>query len=167
MSEDDKDLEPKVVIPPEIQKQMDANPELAKAMKDMMAEMKNAMQAVKDGRYATFEDAIEAIIGQRPQQIIPRYEPKYGYYLTTAPAKNHPGKLVAILSDGSPQKGHADACILIADVVDDEEAAKRWGERMKIEEPWMDEGPEEEDDAEDEDEDEEGEFEGEDEDSSH
>ena len=49
--------------------------------------VRNAMQGVSDGRYATFEDAMEAISGTRPREIFegdPDLTPEEEAALTTA-----------------------------------------------------------------------------------
>lgn len=54
---------------PEAQAQIDADPVLAEAMVGLKEAFLNAMQGVEDGRYKTFEDAMEAITGSRPVPI--------------------------------------------------------------------------------------------------
>lgn len=62
-----------VIIAPEAQAQIDAltakDPGLADSIRETLANMHQAAQAVQDGRYATFEDAMEAISGSRPRRI--------------------------------------------------------------------------------------------------
>lgn len=59
----------KLVILPEAQAAMDADPDLAKLVRELNANFHQAMQGVKDGKYVTFEDAMEAITGQRPEKV--------------------------------------------------------------------------------------------------
>lgn len=54
---------------PEVQAQLDADPEMAKAVKEFMAMMHQAHHAVQTGQHKTMEDAVEAISGSRPMPI--------------------------------------------------------------------------------------------------
>ena len=65
--EEDKDIE--VILSDSVQEQMDEDPELAKAMKEMIANFHQAMDSVKRGQHKTFDEAMEAITGQRPVPI--------------------------------------------------------------------------------------------------
>jgi len=47
------------------------DPELAKALWEFQANLHQAWDAVKRGQYASFEDAIEAITGERPERVKP------------------------------------------------------------------------------------------------
>ena len=67
MSKNDEDIE--IVIMPQVQESMDSDPELAKAMKEFLANVHQANEAVKSGRYESFDDAMEAITGNRPELI--------------------------------------------------------------------------------------------------
>lgn len=69
MTAEKKELE--IVLTPEIQAQMDADPELAKHMREFFANMRQADAAVQNGQYKTMEDAMEAIAGNRPVKIDP------------------------------------------------------------------------------------------------
>lgn len=60
----------RVEISPQVRARMADDPELAEAMREMFASIKNAMQGVKDGRYKSFADAMEAITGHRPERIV-------------------------------------------------------------------------------------------------
>lgn len=135
---DDDDKIPQVVIPPDMQAEIDANPELAKAMQGMTEALKNAMQGVKDGRYASFEDAMEALTGQRPEKYFaqPRYPLKHGYCLSGGPDPRGDG-MMAIISDGHPQMD-ADVTILDVKRVKSREEAEIWFKRQTILEPWAD-----------------------------
>lgn len=52
--------EPRVIYSPQVERQIAADPELARAMREVASRMRNALQAVEDGRYATFDEAIAA-----------------------------------------------------------------------------------------------------------
>lgn len=65
-----KNKELEIVIMPDVQAEMDSDPELAEAMRDMFATFRQAEADVKSGKYDTFEDAMEAITGSRPELII-------------------------------------------------------------------------------------------------
>ena len=67
MSGKSKELE--IVILPEAANEIAADPELANAMKDMFAAFHQANAAVQSGQYASFEDAMEAITGSRPEPV--------------------------------------------------------------------------------------------------
>jgi hypothetical protein len=62
-------------------------------------------------------------------------EPRFGYYLTTAPDPKGRG-LMAVISDGTPQLGHDPVTILSVKVVPDVEAARVWFEQAKASRPW-------------------------------
>ena len=51
----------KIEFAPEALAQMAADPELAAAMKDMQARFRQAQQDFHDGKYASFEEAMEAM----------------------------------------------------------------------------------------------------------
>ena len=59
---------------------------------------------------------------------------KHGAYLTYG--KHASGKLLAVISDGSPQHGHEDVTVLTVKLVDSPADAKRWFKEMKRERPW-------------------------------
>lgn len=65
--DEDKDIE--IELSPQVEEAMAADPELAKAMKDMFANFRQATHGVKSGQYKDFGEAMEAITGQRPQRI--------------------------------------------------------------------------------------------------
>lgn len=69
MTDEKKELE--IVLMPEVQAQMDADPELAEAMRKMFAAMHQADEGVQSGRYKNMEEAMEAITGNRPVKIDP------------------------------------------------------------------------------------------------
>lgn len=62
-----KDLD--IVILPDVQAAIDADPELAKAMRELSAAFHQAWHAVETGQHATFDDAMEAITGLRPARV--------------------------------------------------------------------------------------------------
>jgi len=63
----DKDSE--VIYSPEVLEAIEADPELAEVMRRFAADARQAMQFVKDGKYADFDDAMEALTGVRPQLV--------------------------------------------------------------------------------------------------
>lgn len=65
--DDKKEL--KIVISDSVKESMDSDPELAEFMRDFMASMRQADHAVKTGQHNTFDDAIEAITGFRPELV--------------------------------------------------------------------------------------------------
>lgn len=67
MKDSEKELE--IVILSQVQQEMDADPELAKAMREFFANVRQANEAVIAGRYSSFDDAMEAITGRRPELI--------------------------------------------------------------------------------------------------
>lgn len=67
MSKDD--FMPCVEYSPEIMEQMKEDPELSKFMRDFSSMARQAMQAVHDGQYETFDEAMEAITGHKPEQV--------------------------------------------------------------------------------------------------
>lgn len=58
-----------VELSDQVKAEMEADPELAAALREFMANCRQANEAVQSGRHATFEDAIEAITGLRPVKI--------------------------------------------------------------------------------------------------
>jgi hypothetical protein len=46
-----------------------AHPEAEEAIRDFLAKMHQAAESVNSGQYASFEDAIEALTGERPTLI--------------------------------------------------------------------------------------------------
>lgn len=61
-------------------------------------------------------------------------EYRHGLYLTTG--RDDRGRLIAICSDGTPQRGHDPVTILTLEVVDSERDAELWFEAVKILQPW-------------------------------
>lgn len=135
-----KDKIPQVVILPEAQAQIDADPVLKKALAGLNETLLNAMQGTQDGRYKSFDDAIEAMTGERPEQIAPPNPPKHGYFLSTDISPKNPRELMAVISDGHPQHGHTQ--IEICDVEffpigpKAEKQARAWYRRRCRELPW-------------------------------
>lgn len=133
-----EDKIPQVIMPPDMQAELDANPELAKAMQGMKEAMLNAMQGVEDGRYASFEDAMEALTGHRPVKHVFKqcYETKYGYRYAIGPDPSGDGYM-AVISDGDPRQ---DPECIILDVtrVKTREEGEAWANRQIVLEPWVD-----------------------------
>ena len=63
------DDELKVELSDQVKAQMAADPELAEAMREMIANFHQAHAAVKAGQYKTFDEAMEAITGERPVPV--------------------------------------------------------------------------------------------------
>jgi hypothetical protein len=60
----------KVEISPEFLEQLErASPEMKAKAIEMVANLRQAVQSVNEGRYDTVEDALAAITGQRPALI--------------------------------------------------------------------------------------------------
>lgn len=126
---------PQVIWMPEAKESVEKDPALAKAMTGITEVFKNAMQGVQDGRYKSFEDAVEAMSGIRPEKIEAPNPPKYGYYLSTN--KNPKGDgLLAVISDGHPQRGHQDIEICDVEVVKNIKEAKAWYRQRCRDLPW-------------------------------
>ena len=62
-----KELE--IVIADAVAAEMADDPEMAEAMRDLFAAFHQANHAVATGQYASFEDAMEAITGSRPEPV--------------------------------------------------------------------------------------------------
>ena len=60
-----------IVLSENAKRQLAADPELAAACRELFANMRQAHLAVREGRYATFDDAMEAITGERPTPLVP------------------------------------------------------------------------------------------------
>ena len=54
-------------------------------------------------------------------------------YLSVGPDSMRPGKLIAVLSYGSPQIGDTNITVLSVEIVDSQEEAVAWQEKMMIE----------------------------------
>lgn len=65
--QDEKDLE--IVLSDQVKEAMAADPELAKSMKDFSAMVRQAHHGIKTGQYKSFDDAMEALTGSRPEYI--------------------------------------------------------------------------------------------------
>lgn len=61
--------DPDIVLSKQVKDTMAEDPELAAALRELFANMRQAMQSVKEGRYKSLDDAMEAITGQRPTPI--------------------------------------------------------------------------------------------------
>lgn len=64
---------------------------------------------------------------------------RYGLYLTTGMESKPPHRQIAIISDGSPQKGHKKVTILDVEAFPRDaprEVIERWYARMQVERPW-------------------------------
>lgn len=72
MADDDK-KDWKMEILPEFLNDLDQisqdDPQSAAALREMLANMRQAIEGVNAGRYKSFEDGVEAITGQRPTKI--------------------------------------------------------------------------------------------------
>jgi CheY-like chemotaxis protein len=58
-----------IVIADEVAAEMADDPEMAKAMRELFAAFHQAHHAVATGQYASFDDAMEAITGSRPEPV--------------------------------------------------------------------------------------------------
>lgn len=70
----------KIIMAPEVQKDVEADPELAAALRDFSAILRQAMHGVETGQYKSFDDAMEAITGSRPRKVDlddPDFEPDW------------------------------------------------------------------------------------------
>lgn len=65
--DNDKDLE--VVLSDQVKQQMAADPELATAMKSFLEVVHTANEGLQSGKYDSFEDAIFALTGERPEPV--------------------------------------------------------------------------------------------------
>lgn len=69
MTDAKKDLE--IPISDQVRAQMDADAALKAALTELVAIFHQAQQAVDEGRYLTFDDAMFALTGQRPVPVDP------------------------------------------------------------------------------------------------
>lgn len=73
-------IEPKVEYGPEVQAAIAQDPELAEAVRSFAANVRQAMADVASGKYASFDDAIFALTGNRPEPLdlskMPGLKPK-------------------------------------------------------------------------------------------
>jgi hypothetical protein len=134
---------PQVILLPQVQEEADKNPELAKALRGLGEAARNAMQGVSDGRYKSFEDAMEAMTGSRPEPVAPPNPPKHGYFLSVNPNPKGEGYM-AVITDGHPQRGHTQIEILDMDIFKTRLEATKWFKRRCRELPWQEEKLEEE-----------------------
>lgn len=68
-------------------------------------------------------------------------EVKHGLFLTTGEVEPSPGykRILAVISDGSPQHGHEDVTVLTMETfsaITPYAIIQDWFERMKLEQPW-------------------------------
>lgn len=72
MADDDK-KEMKMEFHPEfltdLEKLSRDDPEAASEVRELLANMRQAMEGVKSGKYVTFDEGMETITGQRPQIV--------------------------------------------------------------------------------------------------
>ena len=61
----------KIKISDEVKEQMEKDPELKEVLGEMFANFHQAADGVKRGQYKSFDDAMEAITGQRPKKVDP------------------------------------------------------------------------------------------------
>ncbi|RPH76011.1 hypothetical protein EHM76_00220 [bacterium] len=61
----------KIEMTPEVAEKLAQNPELAEAMRMFSAGFRQALHAVETGQHKTIDDALEAILGCRPEKIDP------------------------------------------------------------------------------------------------
>lgn len=64
-----KNKELEVVYSKQVKAKMAGDPEIAAMVKEMAANFRQAMWAVGEGHYNSFDDAIEAITGSRPRKL--------------------------------------------------------------------------------------------------
>lgn len=64
---------------------------------------------------------------------------RYGLFLTIGMEKKDLRRQIAVISDGSPQKGHKKVTVLTLEAFPNaapREVILEWFERMKVERPW-------------------------------
>lgn len=71
------------------------------------------------------------------KDIPPDWKPRHGYFLTVDKAPDGKGGLLAILTDGTPQKGHDPVTVLSLERVKSIREARRWFDKVMIEKPWV------------------------------
>lgn len=59
----------KIAVTPAVQAEMDADDDMAEAVRVFCAAIRQAHHAVETGQHASFEDAMEAITGNRLERI--------------------------------------------------------------------------------------------------
>lgn len=67
MADEPKELE--IVFSDQVLEAMTNDPEMAALIKDFSAAYRQADHAVKTGQHKSFEDAMEAITGHRPEPV--------------------------------------------------------------------------------------------------
>lgn len=63
--------------------------------------------------------------------------PRWGYYLTYGPNPKKPGTILAVISDGTPQKGHSPVTVCDTGVFETEEQMRQWYKAGLALEPWI------------------------------
>ena len=69
MTDDNSNDDLKIEISEQVRAKLEADPKLKAAAGDLLAAFHQAADAVKRGQYASFDDAVEAITGCRPEAI--------------------------------------------------------------------------------------------------
>ncbi len=64
-----EDKEMKIELSNQVKEAMAGDPALSAALTELFANMRQAQHAIDEGRYATFDDAMAAITGNRPELI--------------------------------------------------------------------------------------------------
>lgn len=136
----DEPFMPQVIMLSEVEAElkiaMAEKPEIGQAMTAFKENVLNAMQAVHDGRYKTFEDAMEAIGGIRPVRIAPPNPPVHGYYSGIMPDPKGDGYIV-VITDGHPHNPeHKPIRVMDTNRLKSREEADAWAAKIVEELPW-------------------------------
>lgn len=67
MTEEKKEMD--VILSDHVQQQMKDDPEMAKAIREFSAMLRQASYGVSTGQYKSLDDAVEAITGSRPVKV--------------------------------------------------------------------------------------------------
>lgn len=67
MTDDRKDLT--IVLSDQVKDQIGDDPEMAAVLRELMAVLRQANAGVQNGQYASVDDALEILIGSRPEII--------------------------------------------------------------------------------------------------
>lgn len=73
------EAEDTIVYSEKVKAQMAQDPEMAECLRGMTAAMRQAQHDLKTGKYASFEDALEAITGSRPTLVMASEEEAEGF----------------------------------------------------------------------------------------
>lgn len=65
------DKEWTIELSDEVKEQMKEDPKMAEAIREFSALMRQALHGTETGQYKTLDDAVESLIGSRPQKIDP------------------------------------------------------------------------------------------------